>query len=302
MKRASTRLVDLDTVHLRPEALQARRLARHRMATLASVVAVATAGLGFAGATAAAGSPTSVVSVSIAAKTRNPIVTGDIWTAYGVPTYDSAVVSGKVSGAPAQADVQLMARVFPYKAAGKVAGSAVLGSSARYSFTVMPHVATRYWLEVFKPGAHSAPVGASKAVVVYATLGATFVPDVAESCSRPVCHEHFEVFVRIPESVAKYEAVKPWYAYFAVALAPVTEPKAPKEIDLTKNFKLGKVRKVNDNEYKFSVAFSFRINDEAYNFTWGLCTKDTEAKDGMGLPGSHGCGLKRIPADSPYLG
>ena len=41
----------------------------------------------------------------------------------------------------------------------------------------------------------------------------------------------------------------------------------------------------------------------AYNcWKWTTCSKDTEAADGIGLPGHHGCGAERVLSSAPYLG
>jgi hypothetical protein len=51
-----------------------------------------------------------------------------------------------------------------------------------------------------------------------------------------------------------------------------------------------------------TISWSFRIGNDGYNFLPGLCTKDTEATDGLGLPGHHGCGNSKISATVGYLG
>jgi hypothetical protein len=39
----------------------------------------------------------------------------------------------------------------------------------------------------------------------------------------------------------------------------------------------------------FSVTFSSRVY-----YVWEICTKDTEARDGLGLPGHHHCGDRSV--------
>lgn len=41
---------------------------------------------------------------------------------------------------------------------------------------------------------------------------------------------------------------------------------------------------------------------DGYAWNWNTCSKDTEAEDGIGLPGNHGCGSKSVPASAVYLG
>ena len=50
------------------------------------------------------------------------------------------------------------------------------------------------------------------------------------------------------------------------------------------------------------ITFSFRIGNDAYDWDWDACSKDTEAEDGIGLPGHHGCGDERILDSAPYVG
>ena len=39
-----------------------------------------------------------------------------------------------------------------------------------------------------------------------------------------------------------------------------------------------------------------------YDWQALTCSKDTEAADGIGLPGHHGCGDKTVPLQYSYLG
>jgi len=44
------------------------------------------------------------------------------------------------------------------------------------------------------------------------------------------------------------------------------------------------------------------VGNDAYNWNWTSCNQDTEAQDGMGLPGRHGCGARRVDVSASYLG
>jgi len=252
------------------------------------------------GALPATASPRAPVSASIVAKSKDPVVTGDVWTVYGDSHFDTATVSGKVSGAPAHSDVRLVSEVFPFKAVTTV-GSKVLPSSSAYSFTVEPDYATKYWVEVFGPGAPSSPIATSSRVVVYVTSYfdlATPFP----ACARPVCHERGELIIRLPAAAAGREVAKKIYAYFALNLSPVKEPVPPKRLKLTDHFSFGSLKKISATEYQRTLSFSFTIDNDGYYYEWDLCTKDTEAADGLGLPGSHSCGAEYISTKIKYLG
>jgi hypothetical protein len=51
-----------------------------------------------------------------------------------------------------------------------------------------------------------------------------------------------------------------------------------------------------------TVTLSWTVGNDAFNAEWNECTKDTEAEDGVGLPGSHGCGDQSVPSSQVYLG
>ena len=61
-------------------------------------------------------------------------------------------------------------------------------------------------------------------------------------------------------------------------------------------------RRISANEFEITVTYSFTIGDDGYYFEWNTCTKDTLSADGLGLPGSHGCGARRIRGNVNYLG
>ena len=64
----------------------------------------------------------------------------------------------------------------------------------------------------------------------------------------------------------------------------------------------GSAHRIAADEFSETVTFSFRIGNDAYNWEWTSCSKDTEAADGIGLPGHHGCGAERVLSSAPYLG
>ena len=57
-----------------------------------------------------------------------------------------------------------------------------------------------------------------------------------------------------------------------------------------------------DQQFEQNVTISFRVNNDGYAFTFNFCSKDTESKDGINLPGHHGCGTKKRVLASAYLG
>ena len=57
-----------------------------------------------------------------------------------------------------------------------------------------------------------------------------------------------------------------------------------------------------DGRFENTLTFSFTIGNDAYNWAWTACVKDTVSRDGLGLPGSHGCGARRVLRTASYLG
>jgi hypothetical protein len=50
------------------------------------------------------------------------------------------------------------------------------------------------------------------------------------------------------------------------------------------------------------ISYRFYVGNDGYYWWWTACTKDTEAIDGLGLPGSHSCGVQRVSSTVSYLG
>jgi hypothetical protein len=59
---------------------------------------------------------------------------------------------------------------------------------------------------------------------------------------------------------------------------------------------------VNSQQFAVTLTFSFRIGNDGYFFEINACQRDTESKDGLNLPGHHGCGNRSISSTLPYLG
>jgi hypothetical protein len=109
--------------------------------------------------------------------------------------------------------------------------------------------------------------------------------------------------VFVPPSALKTEMAKRWYTYFNLVLAPVVEPAPPTLLLLGHgNPHVAPSQQIAPNEYQFVTTFSFTIGTDAYYWRWTKCARDSEAQDGIGLPGSHGCGVGRVTADQGYLG
>ena len=65
---------------------------------------------------------------------------------------------------------------------------------------------------------------------------------------------------------------------------------------------LGGARRISATEFEQTLTFAFTIGNDGAAWNWNGCTKDTVSADGLGLPGSHGCGAHRVLATASYLG
>jgi serine/threonine protein kinase len=285
-----------------PPARGGRRRTRIIVAAAAAVVVLAAAGVVVA--LASGGGPARPTSFTIATKSALAPVSGHVYVLYKYGSQASARITGKIKGVTSGMVAQLYAQQFPYHRAAAPVGSAILhpvGKTATYSFTVTPTLATRYQVELFPSSTATTPLATSPASTVYVALIALSAE--AKTCKRPVCRESLPSHVAVPASALSTEMAKTWYPYFKLNLAPVKEPPSPKTLLLgAGNPHVTASRRVSATEFDLTVTFSFRIGNKAYYWNWTMCSKDTEAKDGIGLPGAHDCGAKSVQASQAYLG
>jgi hypothetical protein len=58
---------------------------------------------------------------------------------------------------------------------------------------------------------------------------------------------------------------------------------------------VSKARRISAGKFENTISFTFAVGSDGWYWNWATCSKDTESKDGLGLPGYHGCGtLSRI--------
>jgi len=60
--------------------------------------------------------------------------------------------------------------------------------------------------------------------------------------------------------------------------------------------------RISANEFSYTITFSFQVGDDALHWAYRACRKATEAEDGLGLPGNHGCGDARVLQSASYVG
>jgi hypothetical protein len=217
----------------------------------------------------------------------------------------SAKVFGNVSAATAGEVVRLFAQQFPYNKPAVQTGIPVTLSrsgTVGYSFSKLtPVLATRYQAELFADGNATTPLASSKVMTVYVAKGTPITQ--SRRCPRPNCVFVVHVKVLLPAQAMRAERTKKVYTYFAVNLSPSHIPPPPSLLKLGAGHpRVTRPRKISAGAYALSITFTFRIGNDAAHWGFNFCTKDTEAADGLGLPGHHRCGATRIPAGIYYLG
>jgi hypothetical protein len=241
----------------------------------------------------------------ITATSALPPVTGDTYVQYLGGSNASATISGEVNGATSGEIVRLYARQFPFTAASAPVGSLTLqpsGSTAKYSFRITPTLATKYQVELFKNGATAKPLASSTTTTIYVVAIPQRVGTPA-CVGRPTCQltETHNIFV--PPSALRTEMSKTWYSYLGLNLSKKGTPPSPTTLQLgAGNPVTGTPQQITANEFSVTISYTFHIGDGGYHFHSTLCAKDSEAQDGIGLPGSHGCGNGTIPGSYTYLG
>lgn len=285
------------------------------MSTLRRTLVVSAAACAIAGsgaATALAQTATTGPTVTIGTRSLSPKAYGYTFVWFGDTykngIYAQATISGAVAGATSGMVAQLYAQPFPYnKAAAPVSHQQLVldgASSERYSFAATPGLATRYSVEVLPSATVSTPVQAtSPSATVYTVTTQPYgnIKTCNRAGNRPICHQSIRIYTIVPASAYRAEARKKLYFYFAVNLNRTHIPKTPAWLSLDGSAKIEKVKRISAIEFEQTVVISFRVNDDAYNFNVGFCSKASESSDGVNLPGHHHCGAKRVK-DTWFLG
>jgi hypothetical protein len=276
-----------------------RRLRRSAVVAIAAGAAIA-AQLAATGQAQAVAAPAITIAVTSGIKP----VTGDVFVVYRGGALAGAKIHGTITGAAAGEVAALYAQQFPYKTRPVRLGSLRLkAATTAYSFTVTPTLATHYAVRLFTNGVFTTQLASSQARNIYVVAGGGFTGG-AQNCSRPVCHQTFHVYTIVPISAVSVEIGKHLYPYFGLNLGSVTPPPPPNKLLLNAGHPsvTGARRMMNPEEWERTVTFSFTIGGHSYYWLWLVCTQDSVSKDGLGLPGSHGCGASQVLRTVTYLG
>jgi hypothetical protein len=270
---------------------------------LAAIGALTTGALMTAGAAPAEAASQSGYSVTIGA-TGSAVgavhgkIDGYALVEYKTAGHDNGTVSGSVSGALSGDTVTLLAKPFKahsFKATRQTSTVSAAGT-ATYSFSVTPSLATSYEVQV-STGTTVDKTSAS--VTVYVTPGGHAGKAHIKCSSASSCTEKYSSDTLLPASAYRTEAAKHVYFYLAT-FASLRH--LPKWLYLSTASSASKPKRINAGE--FEVTLTWRISLAHGQKYWipVACTKDTETKDGLGLPGHHGCGAKKVSATAAYIG
>jgi eukaryotic-like serine/threonine-protein kinase len=243
-------------------------------------------------------------AVTVAARSSIPPVTGDVFVVYHGGTYGSARIHGTIAGAAAGEVVTLYAQRFPYTAGAKPVSSVTLsatGPTTAYSFTVAPTLATRYQVKLFASKTATTPLATSPRQNLYVVTNGRVTG--LNTCGRPVCHETLHIYTILPSSALRVQMGQPWYPYFGINLSATGTPSPPRWLYLhAGHASVSAARRISAGEFENTLTLSFTIGHDGYYWGWTACTKDVVSRDGLGLPGSHGCGAHRVFRTVAYLG
>ena len=243
-------------------------------------------------------------TITVTATSSNPRVTGDVFVYYLGGKYGSARIHGTITGAANGEVATLYAQRFPYARPAKPIRSitlSVTGPTTAYSFTVAPTLATRYQVKVFARKGATTPRATSHRQSLYVAANGYFTG--GNNCPGAVCRETFHVYTILPSSALGVEMSKHLYPYFGLNLSATGTPPYPTWLYLNAgNASVSPAHRISASEFETTVTYSFTVGNDGAAWAWNWCSKDTVSRDGLGLPGSHGCGARRIRSNISYLG
>jgi hypothetical protein len=254
--------------------------------TLASLALAG--GLLAAGVSTADASP-GAYSATITASSKGAVY-GYTLVYYSTAKYDAATVSGKVTGAVSGDVASLLAKPFRAKAFTPTGMQVTLNPNGSapvpYSFTVKPALATSYEVQVLTGSSVDVT---STARTVYVASGGSG-SDFRNLCSRGHCTYSGKTYSRVPSSAYKTEVSKHWYFYLKLARSE------PKYLNLHTQASASKPRKISAGEWvqTMTIHYFSRLRNPLPELWAEWCVKDTERRDGIGLPRPTGCGATRI--------
>jgi hypothetical protein len=249
------------------------------------------------GAFPAQAASSAAYSVTISATSpKYPGATNGLVFGYALVVYKgsdgtaAATISGSATGNSGDT-VTLLDKRFGSRSFRSSGQSVTLTGTGpqSYSFEVTPSLATKYEVRVSTGASVDATSGIQTAYVTENTGPGISTKTTCSSHGH--CTVHGKGYPVLPASGYRTESRKRWYVYF------VYDPKVLKYLYLDRHARFSKAHRISATEFEFGITIPFRsrgVSNPGNYVHWGSCTKDMESKDGLGLPGHHGCGVRRI--------
>lgn len=254
--------------------------------------------------------PPATISATLTGGNSGP-APGETYMLYDPKLSSNTYVSGEVKDATTGEVARLYAQQFPYTSPPSLAGSVTLnpvGGTATYGFNVTPTLATRYQVRLLQSATATTPLASSAIRTIY-VIGYAYTSANSNgqygfhiSCtSQAVCTQTVPFFVYCPPSALRTEMSNRKHVYvdFDQASTATFTPYTT-SLELDTQATVSTPQRVADNTYEVTVSFSYNGN-KVLTPTATLCTDQTEAQDGIGLPGPSACGSGSIPASAPYV-
>jgi hypothetical protein len=233
---------------------------------------------------------------------HNAVVTGEVWVTFGRTGYTDATFSGTATSVATGAVATLYAEPFPFTGtpvAVQTVPLTVTGTSAPFSFTVTPELETRYHVEVFASSTSTTPETWSASLPVFVTSWSS--ASNAETCGVSACTIHINQVSILPKSTIPVEKTKHQFVYLDVARwngGPQPSPTAFHLVPASVS-----APTVSGDHVRLRITITYpRPASRLWWWFWESCTRDTVARDGLGLAGPHGCGKPTLSPHAPYLG
>ena len=238
-----------------------------------------------------------------------PDPAGDTYVLYApkLGVTASVILEGEIAGVATGEVARLYAQQFPYTSAPapvQVATLNAIGGKTLYQFLVpAPALATRYQVRLLRNASATTPLAASAIktiyVVDYSQIDYNPTSDTVNSGNCPsielTCTATYAITIYVPPSALQTEMSRQKYLYRDVTPAGsfVTT-----SLWLQADGTLSVPQRVGNDAYEIIASFSnSKINLGSIP---GICVKETEAQDGVGLPGPSACGSESIPASAGY--
>ena len=265
---------------------------------------------GGAGHPAAVAYAESVATLPVTATSGFKSVDGDVYVQYHDRADSNAEIKGSVPDATAGEVARLYSQPFPFTGAPVLVATYAIGGGSSYAFGVSPVVATHYQVRLFKTATAATALANSAVTTIYVVE--TVNQNVTHCSARPFCRGKYVLTVYVPPAALPAELSKHWYVYIGVNLQPSgTNPPPPADLLIANGSpplasgtaSVTASQRTGADSYTATINDSFNWGDHAYTtLYWMACDKNTEAVDGVGLPGSHGCGDARVANGNEYLG